>query len=138
MAENDEQRFAQKGTSLSFRVPVAAIDRENALHVKRVAAVGGDEVVSIQGRLLVNGSPAESPTSACGTLVVRTSSDSQPPPDINEPRVPPNRFFVAGDDLDNRTSTLTAVFMVRSMSVGSEENPSICTGREKQLELGAP
>jgi signal peptidase I len=101
LVENDEQRFAQKGTSLSLRVPVAAIDREKALHVKRVAAVGGDEVVSIQGRLLVNGSPAESPTSACGTLVVRTSSDSQPPPDINEPRVPPNRFFVVGDDLDN-------------------------------------
>jgi signal peptidase I len=76
-------------------------DRKNALHVKRVAAVGGDEVVSIQGRLSVNGSRVESPTSACGTLVVRTSSDSQSPPDINGLRVPPNRFFVVGDDLDN-------------------------------------
>lgn len=68
--------------------------------VKRVAAVGGDEVVSLPGRLLLNGSAVESPTSACDTLAATTWSDSQSP-DIDRLRVPPNRFLVVGDDLDN-------------------------------------
>jgi len=75
-------------------------DRENALHVKRVVAVAGDEVL-MQGSLLVNGSPAELPTSSCGDSIIRTSSDFQPPPDIRNLRVPPNRLFVVGDDLNN-------------------------------------
>jgi signal peptidase I len=76
-------------------------DRESRLHIKRVVAVGGDEVVGMQGRLLVNGSPVELPTSACGDLVVRPSSDFQPPPDVRDLRVPPNRLFVVGDDVNN-------------------------------------
>jgi hypothetical protein len=123
--------IAEAGTRRLSDVP---FDRENALHVKRIAAVGGDEVVSIQARLLVNGSPVESPTSACGTLVVKTSSGSEPPPDINGVRVP----RIASLLLEMTSVTvMTAVFMARSMSVGQRKTPLFVPVAKKQLELRA-
>lgn len=95
--------------------------------VKRVAAVGGDEVVSIPGAV-------ESPTSACDTLAATTWSDSQPR-DIDRLRVPPHRFFVVGDDLDNSYDSRFCGAIDVSRVRGK---PLYCTGREKQLALGAP
>ena len=53
-------------------------DRESALHVKRIVAIGGDEGVNTQADLLVNGSRIQLPTSVCGTSVVRTPPEPQP------------------------------------------------------------
>ena len=71
------------------------------LFVKRVAAVGGDEVSSRDGRLEVNKSPVARITSACGTPASQRGSDYQPPPDMAPMRIPEHHIFVIGDDLDN-------------------------------------
>jgi signal peptidase I len=76
-------------------------DRESTLHVKRVVAAGGDEVANTQADLVVNGSPVRLPTSACGTSIVRTSSELQPSANVRKLRIPSKQFFVVGDDLGN-------------------------------------
>jgi len=76
-------------------------DRETALHVKRIVAVGGDEVVNTQTDVLVNGSPVGLPASACGTSVVRTPPEPQPSENLKKLQVPSKQFFVVGDDLGN-------------------------------------
>lgn len=76
-------------------------DREGALHVKRIVAVGGDEVANTQADLVVNGSPVRLPTSACGASIVRTSSELQPSANVRKLRIPSKQFFAAGDDLGN-------------------------------------
>jgi signal peptidase I len=76
-------------------------DRESTLHVKRIVAAGGDEVANTQADLVVNGSPVRLPTSACGTSIVRTSSELQPSANVRKLRIPSKQFFVVGDDLGN-------------------------------------
>ena len=76
-------------------------DRESTLHVKRVIAAGGDEVANTQADVVVNGSPVRLPTSACGTSIVRTSSEIQPSANVRKLRIPWKQFFVVGDDLGN-------------------------------------
>lgn len=75
-------------------------DQETALHVKRVIAVGGDQISNSGHRLLVNGSPIEIPSSACGTTG-EASTDYQLAGDIHELLVPKNQIFLIGDNLDN-------------------------------------
>jgi signal peptidase I len=82
-------------------VAMFLFDRESALHVKRIVAVGGDEVVNTQTDVLVNGSPVGLPASACGTSVVRTPPEPQPSENLKKLQVPSKQFFVVGDDLGN-------------------------------------
>jgi signal peptidase I len=74
-------------------------DRESTLHVKRIVAVGGDKVANTQADLVVNGSPIRLPISACGTSIVKTSSELQPSANVRKLRIPSQQFFVVGDDL---------------------------------------
>jgi len=110
-------------------------DRESTLHVKRVVAAGGDEVANTQADVVVNGSPVRLPTSACGTSIVRTSSEI-PPSAISE-----SCGYQASNSLwleMTWATAMTAVFTGRSMRVGLEESQSMCTGPRKQIVLGAP
>jgi signal peptidase I len=88
-------RDPQRGEVVMF-----LFDREKALHVKRVIAVGGDQISNSKGGILVNGSPIEVPRSACGT-VGGTASDYQLAGQIHELQNPANSVFLVGDDLDN-------------------------------------
>jgi signal peptidase I len=82
-------------------VAMFLFDRESALHVKRIVAAGGDEVVNTQTDLLVNGSPVRLPTSACGTSAFRTPPEAQPSENLKKLQVPAKQFLVVGDDLGN-------------------------------------
>jgi signal peptidase I len=81
-------------------VVIFLFETESNLHIKRVAAVGGDEVSQLHGRIMVNGNPLKSPSSACGTPSVQIT-DYETPSDLALLRVPPNRLFLVGDNLDN-------------------------------------
>jgi len=109
-------------------------DRESALHVKRIVAVGGDEVVNTQTDVVVNGSPVGLPASACGTSVVRTPPEPQPSENLKKLQVPAKHTLLLEMIW---VTAMTAVFMERSMRVGLEESQSICTGLRKRIELGA-
>jgi signal peptidase I len=82
-------------------VAMFLFDRESALHVKRIVAAGGDEVVNTQTDLLVNGSPIRLPASACGTSLFRTPCEDQPSENLKKLHAPAKQFFVVGDDLGN-------------------------------------
>lgn len=84
----------QKGDVVIF-----LFDSEETLHIKRVAAVGGDEVSQSHGGLIVNGAPLQSPASACGTAAVHTD-DYAAPSELAPLRVPPGRLFLVGDNSD--------------------------------------
>jgi len=75
-------------------------DEERRLHIKRVAAVGGDAVSVSNGRLLVNGSPAKTPTSACGSSIPQ-SGDYNVPQEFIPMQVPQNSVFLLGDNAEN-------------------------------------
>jgi len=119
----------QRGDVVTF-----LFDRESALHVKRIVAVGGDEVVNTQTDLLANSSPVRLPTSACGTSVVRTPPEHQPSENLKKLQVPAKHTLLLEMIW---VTAMTAVFMERSMRVGLEESQSICTGLRKRIELGA-
>jgi len=82
-------------------VAVFFFDREDALHIKRIVAVSGDEVVSAGGRLAVDSIPVELPTSACGTPGVRGASSDYASPKDMRLIVPSNRVYLVGDNLEN-------------------------------------
>jgi len=88
-------RAPQRGEVVLF-----LFDREKALHVKRVIAVGGDQISNSKGKILVNGSPIDVPGSACGTAN-ETSSNYQLAGEIHELHVPEHQVFLIGDNLDN-------------------------------------
>jgi signal peptidase I len=75
-------------------------DKESSLHVKRVAALGGDEVAVSNGRLLVNGKLVKAPTSACGSSIAQ-SGDYGIPQEFVPMRVPQNSLFLLGDNAEN-------------------------------------
>lgn len=75
-------------------------DSESSLHIKRVAAVGGDEVVASNGRVIVNGNPIRSPAFACGTPADQ-ANEYQTAPDVRRLRIPPGGLFLIGDDMDH-------------------------------------
>jgi signal peptidase I len=75
-------------------------DSESTLHIKRVVAVGGDNVSASHGRVIVNGSPVGFPVSACGTPAAQTNN-YEASPDLAPLRVPPDKLFLVGDDLDH-------------------------------------
>jgi signal peptidase I len=72
---------------------------ESSLHIKRVVAVGGDEVSTSNGRIIVNGNPVEPPASACGTSAQATSYEASPR--LVPQRVPAGRLFLVGDNMNN-------------------------------------
>ena len=73
---------------------------EAALHIKRVTAVGGDEVSQSHGRLMVNGNSLVPPAAACGTPGIQTNN-YETTPDLVPLRVPPGRLFLVGDNWNN-------------------------------------
>jgi signal peptidase I len=75
-------------------------DAESSLHIKRVVAVGGDEVSASNGRLTVNGNPVESPATACGTPADQAKNQDATP-DLVPERVLPGRLFLVGDNMNN-------------------------------------
>jgi signal peptidase I len=75
-------------------------DSESTLHIKRVVAVGGDNVSASHGRVIVNGNPVGFPASACGTPAVQTNN-YEASPDLAPLQVPPDKLFLVGDDLDH-------------------------------------
>jgi signal peptidase I len=91
-----QTREPQRGDVVMF-----LFDRESALHVKRIVAIAGDQVVNTQGDPLVNGSRIPLPASACGASVVRTAPEPQPWRNLKKLLVPAKQIFVVGDDLNN-------------------------------------
>jgi signal peptidase I len=81
-------------------VVIFLFDSETSLHIKRVAAVGGDEVSASHGHVIVNGNSVESPSSACGIPPTQSFS-FETSPDLAPLRVPPNKLFLIGDNLDH-------------------------------------
>lgn len=88
-------RSPQRGEIVLFR-----FDTERALHIKRVVAIGGDQVSSSQDRVVVNGNSITHPTSVCDTVAVQTHGPERPP-DFAPLRVPANKLFLLGDDEQN-------------------------------------
>ena len=74
-------------------------DSESTLHIKRVVAVAGDDVWASHGRVFVNGSPVEFSASTCETQAVQTNNHDSP--DLAPLRVPPDKLFLMGDNIDN-------------------------------------
>lgn len=81
-------------------VVIFLFDSESILHIKRVVALGGDEVSASHGRVLVNGIAVEPPPSACGTSPIQ-SFNFESSPDLAPLRVPPNKLFLVGDNMDH-------------------------------------
>jgi signal peptidase I len=81
-------------------VVIFLFQAESNLHIKRVAAVAGDEVSQLHGQLMINGKPLKAPDSACGMPAVPTNG-SGTPSNLAALRVPPEHLFLVGDNLDN-------------------------------------
>ena len=73
---------------------------ETDLHIKRVAAVGGDTVSAPNGRVRVNGIPVETVRSACGTST-NQKEDYGTPQEFVPGVVPPSHLFLLGDNEGN-------------------------------------
>jgi len=69
-------------------------DTESSLHIKRVLAIGGDEVSASNGRIIVNGNAVEPPASACGTSAQSTSYEASP--DLIPQHVPAGKLSSLG------------------------------------------
>jgi len=89
------QKSPQRGDVVLF-----LFETERTLHIKRVAAVPGDEVSQSRGHLMVNGSPLALPSHACGTPAVQPS-DQETSSELAPQRVPPDKLFLVGDNWDN-------------------------------------
>jgi len=81
-------------------VVIFLFDSENSLHIKRVVAVGGDDVSATHGHVIVNGNPVESAASACGTPPIQSFS-FETSPDFAPLHVPPNKLFLVGDNMEH-------------------------------------
>jgi signal peptidase I len=81
-------------------VVIFLFQAESNLHIKRVAAVAGDEVSQMHGQLMINGKPLKALDSACGMPAVPTNG-SGTPSNLAALRVPPEQLFLVGDNLDN-------------------------------------
>ena len=81
-------------------IVIFPFDSERNRHIKRVVAVGGDEVSGSHGQLIVNGKPVEPPASACGTSADR-GIVYEASPDLVPQRVPSDRLFLVGDNMDH-------------------------------------
>ena len=81
-------------------IVIFPFDSERNRHIKRVVAVGGDEVSGSHGQLIVNGKPVEPPASACGTSADR-GIVYEASPDLVPQRVPSGRLFLVGDNMDH-------------------------------------
>jgi signal peptidase I len=99
-----------------FQKPSSADSPLATIYVKRLVAVGGDEVAYRQGRLILNGAVVpreevskddqgaviyrETLPAGCSYLI-RETSDSGPLDDVEPVTVPPGRFYVLGDNRDD-------------------------------------
>jgi signal peptidase I len=82
-----------------------------ALFVKRIIALEGDVVSQLDGKILVNGKPAEFPVDqvVCGAPVLGAQSEDYFPPFPNT-TVEKDSYFVVGDNLPNSFDSRFAEF----------------------------
>jgi len=76
------------------------LDADTPLFIKRVVAVGGDDVTISHGHVTVNGRLVETPASACNSRA-ENADDSEAPPDLSPLHVPKDKLFLIGDDPDH-------------------------------------
>jgi signal peptidase I len=72
---------------------------QEAFYIKRIIGLPGDTVSQEGKQLLVNDQPASAPPETCGTPIHGKSAESEP--EFTRQAVPPNEFFVIGDNLPN-------------------------------------